>query len=217
VLDGEHLPRVKICGLTTPEAVVCAVDAGCEAIGLVEHPPSPRAVPASVAARLVRAMPRRVHAVAVFVDRSPAEAEAYAREAGCDAVQLCGRERARDWRGFSLPILRRVAVDPKAARELEGWRELAVGFVLERPGTAGGAGLSVDWELAARICARERCLLAGGLDAANVAAAVAAVRPAGVDASSRLEREPGVKDPRRVEAFARAALAAFVSLGEEPA
>jgi len=204
------LPRVKVCGITRREDLLLAREAGAGAAGFVAEPRSPRAVEAAAAARiLAAASDRPIPAVGVFVDRDPGQVAAWAREAGVDAVQLCGRERPADWRGFPLPILRRLAVEPGARRELEAWKDLAAGFVLDHPSGAGGTGRCVEPGLAARLAALAPCLLAGGLEAAGVAAAVRRIRPAGVDASSRLESAPGIKDPERVHAFVNAALAAL--------
>ncbi len=207
------LPRVKVCGLRRPEDVAAAVEAGAGAIGLVAHEGSPRALDPRAAAALVALLPPAVLPVAVLVDPSPQEAERFARACGARAVQLCGAERAEDWLGFALPILRRLAVGERVEAELARWRAVAWGFVLDHPSRPGGSGQAVDLALAARLAAAAPCLLAGGLDEKSVAAAIARVRPRGVDASSRLESEPGRKDPARVRAFVRAALAAFEELG----
>lgn len=204
-----RLPRVKVCGLRRPEDALAVAAAGGGAVGLVLHPPSPRHLEAHEAATLVAALPDHVLPVLVTVDASPAELGRAADACGARAVQLCGNEHAEDWRSFPLPVLRRVAVDQHAERELERWYDVAAGFVLDHPAAAGGTGRCVDLELAARLAASAPCLLAGGLDAQSVAAAVERVRPAGVDASSRLESSPGVKDPARVAAFVRAGLAAM--------
>jgi phosphoribosylanthranilate isomerase len=155
----------------------------------------------------------RIPRIKVCGVRNAADAVAVA-SAGVRAVQLCGDELARDWTSFPLPILRRIAVRPGAERELDSWLGIAAGFVLDHPAGPGGTGRAVELELAAQLASRAPCLLAGGLDASNVAGLVERVRPAGVDASSRLESAPGVKDPARVADFVRAARAA---LAEVPA
>lgn len=202
-----RFPLIKVCGLTSARDLRAASDAGARAFGLVEHPPSPRAVSAERAAELARLVPEGGVAVAVMVDRSPDRARAWLERTGAGAVQLCGAERAADWIGFPHLILRRVAVGPdgEADRQMEEWGDTALAFVLDHPAGPGGTGRAVDLERAARLAARAPCLLAGGLDAGNVLECVRSVRPAGVDASSRLESEPGVKDPELVHAFVRAA------------
>jgi len=204
-----RLPRVKVCGLRSPREALAVVALGAEAVGLVARPPSPRHVGEHAAARLVSVLPARVLPVLVTVDTSPAALERLARVVGARAVQLCGVEHAQDWRAFPLPVLRRLPVDEQAEGELDAWCDVAAGFVLDHPASPGGTGRRVDLGLAARLAAVAPCLLAGGLDAHSVGPAIEHVRPAGVDASSRLESAPGVKDSARVAAFVRAALAAL--------
>ncbi len=207
--DLQRLPRVKVCGLCRREDVAAVVEAGASAVGLIADERSPRAVDARSASELVALLPPGVLPVAVLVDASPASAERFARVSGARAVQLCGTERAAEWSAFPLPILRRLGVAEGTEQELARWSGVAWGFVLDHPSAPGGSGRPVDPELAARLCAQAPCLLAGGLDENSVGAAIARVRPAGVDASSRLESAPGEKDPARVRAFVRAALSAF--------
>jgi phosphoribosylanthranilate isomerase len=200
---------VKICGMTRLEDVALAVDAGAEAVGLVCHAASPRNVTAEEARVLTGAVPRGVSAIAVFVDRAPDEVLEWARTARASAVQLCGAEDPEEWVGFELPILRRLAVGDGARTELARWRPIASGFVLDHASEPGGSGRNVDPGLAGELARSAPCLLAGGLDAENVALAIERVRPLGVDASSRLESAPGRKDPERVRAFLARALEAL--------
>jgi phosphoribosylanthranilate isomerase len=207
------IPRVKVCGITSVEDARAAVDAGCDALGFVEHTASPRAVIAERAREVVEAFDGRgVLTVAVVVDRAPDFALRWLDASGARAVQLCGAERARDWRGFPHLVLRRIAVDAHAEGELDAWRDIAAAFVLDHPSAAGGTGREVELELAAHIASLAPCLLAGGLDHQNVAARIAAVQPLGVDASSRLELTAGRKDRERVAAFVRNARAALEEL-----
>ena len=217
MLDRFRPPRVKVCGLTRAEDVRAAASAGAEAIGLVCHPASPRHVELELARSLVGCLPPHVAAIAVVVDGSLEQVLAWSREVGASAVQLCGAQVASDWEGFELPILRRVGVDAAAAEEIGRWREVARAFVLDHPGGPGGTGRQVDLDLAAELASENECLLAGGLDAENVGTAVRRVRPAGVDASSRLELAPGKKDPERIRSFVARALAALEAGEEERA
>ena len=207
-----HLPRVKVCGLRRSSEVEAATAAGADAIGLIAVRSSPRFIEAKEARALIQALPSGVQAVAVFTDTTPAEVKAWFATAGADAVQLCGNEQSSQWRDFPVPILRRIAVDNTADDEIERWRRVAAGFVLEHPSQAGGSGLPVDLERAAALCRLGACMLAGGLDATNVAARIRSVVPRGVDASSRLESTPGRKDPALIQAFVLAARAAFEEL-----
>jgi len=209
VAESFRLPRFKVCGVRRGAEALAVITAGGDALGLVSHRPSPRHVELDDAATIVSLLPEGVLAVLVVVDATPVDLERAARAVGAGAVQLCGAERAEDWHAFPLPILRRLAVEDGAERELERWLGVASGFVLDHPAAAGGTGRTVDLDLAARLAARAPCLLAGGLEASCVASAIERVRPAGVDASSRLESAPGVKDLARIAAFVRAARAAL--------
>lgn len=200
-----RFPKVKVCGLSSLDDVAAVAESGADAAGFVQQPESPRAVSAYYVNRMVGNLPDCVLPVGVFVDQDPKTVLRWCRQGGSRAAQLCGSERPADWKGFALPLLRRVAVAEGAEAEVEAWRQVAAGFVLDHPDAPGGTGRPVDLELAARLCELAPCLLAGGLDEHNVAEAVTSVRPHGVDASSRLEVRPGIKDPARIRAFVEAA------------
>lgn len=200
-----ELPRVKVCGLTRSADVQVALDAGADALGFVHHDPSPRSIEPTTVAGLVEGIPAGVATVAVLVDATPEVARGHLVVSGVEWVQLCGSEDPELWRGFDAPILRRLPVDATAEEEVARWSGIATGFVLDHPSAPGGTGLGVDLELAARLSRMAPCLLAGGMAAENVAERIRAVRPFGVDGSSRLETAPGTKDSLRVEAFVAAA------------
>jgi tryptophan synthase beta chain len=203
------LPRVKVCGVQSFADIEAAFACELDAVGLVAWERSPRHVSAPDAAALVRRLPRSILPIAVMVDCSPITASEWMRASGARALQLCGRATPVEWRDFPYPVLRRISVEHGAQRELESWLGVARGFVLDHPSAHGGSGLGVDVELAASLSSLAPCLLSGGLDADCVAERIARVRPWGVDASSRLESAPGVKDPARVAAFVRSARAAL--------
>jgi phosphoribosylanthranilate isomerase len=207
------VPRVKVCGITREEDLVAAIGAGASAIGFVEYPASPRAVTRERARALIDVIAGRVASVAVLVDRDPDFAAAWVRASGATMVQLCGSERADAWRGFDCPILRRVAADANAEEEIAAWQGIAAAIVLDHPSAPGGTGLGVDEARAAILARLAPCLLAGGLDETNVRSRALKVRPSGVDASSRLEVSPGIKDPARVAAFVRAASETLQEIG----
>lgn len=212
-----ELPRIKVCGLTRAEDVRAAWEAGADALGFVQYAPSPRDLSNESAAKLIADVPAGVARVLVVVDSTPESASAALAATGADHLQLCGDQRAGDWADFEAPILRRIAVQDGAEDELQSWREVALGFVLDHPSGPGGSGRTVDAALAASLASLAPCLLAGGLDQGNVAERVAAARPAGVDGSSRLESRPGIKDRGRVRAFVSAARAALDTAARQEA
>ena len=208
-----NLPRIKVCGLTNLADARCAARAGADGLGFVHHPPSPRHMEAEALAELTRQLagtgtPCRV---LVLVDHEPRATLALARACGVTHVQLTGPASAKDWSGFPLPILRRLAVAPGAEAELDAWQDIATGFVLDHPSTPGGSGLEVDTTLARQLARRAPALLAGGLAPANVGRLARTVGPFGVDASSRLEIYPGQKDHTAVRTFITRAHAALPS------
>ena len=208
------LPSVKLCGLRRREDVLLGLAKGADALGFVHHEPSPRHASLAEIAELTPLLQGPAVGILVVVNARPDSLLEWARQAGVHAVQLCGAESPAEFQGFPLPILRRIGVEPGAEKDLEAWQELAWGFVLDHPAAPGGTGRGVDLNQAASLAARGACLLAGGIDAGNVAERVARVRPWGVDASSRLETSPGVKDPHAVESYLVAAQSALSALGD---
>ena len=190
---------VKVCGLTREADVAVAVQAGADAVGFVIAPNSPRAVTIDRARELavgVTAQP-----VLVSVDLTPDEVLDTARSAGISGVQPHGRSalaaavaavRAGLFVLQPAPVARPFVV-PEIA---DGALAL---FDTADPERHGGTGRTFQWDLVAPY--RGDFVMAGGLGPDNVAAAVAAVRPFGVDASSGLEREAGIKDHGKVTAF----------------
>ncbi len=207
---------VKICGLTTPEAVAHAVASGATAVGLVLAT-SPRRVDPTLAAELLAAA-GAAERVAVFRVPSP-EALAAIAALPFDAVQAdAGWDGALPDGWFRVPAFHDRPAD-HAALHAGTWAPATPGslrgaFLLDGP-RGGGLGELGDARRAARAAAHGPCVLAGGLDPENVGALIAAVRPHGVDVSSGVEAAPGVKDPARVAAFIAAAHAAFAALSAQ--
>ncbi|MBE3070227.1 MAG: phosphoribosylanthranilate isomerase [Planctomycetes bacterium] len=209
--------RVKICGITRPEGAREAAEAGADAIGLV-FAESPRRVTPAAAARIVRALPPWVTPVGVFVDESPETIRAIAAEAGLVVAQLHGDEPPdTPARLEGLKVIKAFGLGTEADLEAaRRWREQSErsgrvpdAYLVDARvalGPRGGTGKTADWDLAARMILEgfRPLILAGGLTPDNVADAVRAVRPWGVDGSSGLESEPGLKAPGKVRAFLRA-------------
>lgn len=182
---------VKICGLTTPEGVAAAADAGADAAGFV-FSPSPRRVTPARARSLAAALPSRVRRVAVFRRPPPGWIARVLEEFPADWVQSDAADLpGADLGGAAaLPVLRSGAPLPTLLPDL---------VLFEGPDS--GAGRVADWGAAAGLARRTRLMLAGGLNSGNLAEALAAVRPWGVDVSSGVESAPGIKDPALVTAF----------------
>jgi phosphoribosylanthranilate isomerase len=190
---------VKVCGLTTPEGVAAAVESGVDAVGFV-FAESKRKVTPQRAAELARDVPKHIVRVAVMLHPTQQELDAVWSQFRPDVLQTDIEDFA------SLRIPNGLAVTPvmRAGRELP--QELPTRMLFEGP--VSGTGTTTDWSAAARLASRTQLILAGGLKPTNVAAAIAAARPFGVDVSSGVEAEPGLKDPAKIHEFVRNARAA---------
>jgi phosphoribosylanthranilate isomerase len=195
---------IKICGLTSAAAVAAALDAGVDALGFVLAP-SPRRVTAQAAAAL--ALPARGRVPCFAVMRHPTQAEVDEALAvfAPDAIQS-------DWQDFEALTLPAGLARLPVLRDSEPWpNDLPARALFE--GSGSGTGASADWRLAVALAEYIDVVLAGGLTAANVGAAIAAVRPFGVDVSSGVEERPGLKSPAAIAAFVAAARALAVVRG----
>ncbi|MCB1675664.1 MAG: phosphoribosylanthranilate isomerase [Halioglobus sp.] len=202
--------RTKICGITRPEDAQAAVRSGADAIGLVFYAGSPRAVTAARAAEIARQVPPFVSVVALFVDAPPAEVRRVLDAVPVDLLQFHGSEDAAYCGQFQRPWLKALSVRP--GLDIDGASRAygaARGLLLDawRDGVPGGTGQTFDWNLAPRAL-RLPLVLAGGLHAGNVGAAIAALRPAAVDVSGGVERAPGLKCAQKIARFVAAVRAA---------
>ena len=186
---------IKICGMTTLEAVSAALEAQVDAIGFV-FAPSPRELTPGRAAELARPARGRLRCVAVTHHPTQQAVDEILRVFGPDLLQT----DAADFERLSLPGgLERLPV----VRALESVpRQLPPRLLFEGP--RSGAGVQSDWSGARKLARRTQLVLAGGLTADNVAAAIAAVGPFGVDVSSGVEAQPGVKSPVAIADFVAA-------------
>lgn len=212
------MTRVKVCGITNVEHALAAAEAGADFIGLVMAPSQRQITPeqALVIARAVKAagLPRRPMLVGVFVNRTPDEVDRIALECDLDYVQLSGDESWDCCRRIARPVIKAVHVGEGQTAayleaELGSAREAGALCLLDTmlPAKYGGGGKRFDWRLAEGLSGRFDFLLAGGLTPDNVAEAISAVHPWGLDVSSGVETG-GVKDIHKIRAFIRAAKSA---------
>ncbi|MBL8473438.1 MAG: phosphoribosylanthranilate isomerase [Rhodocyclaceae bacterium] len=194
--------RIKICGLTRPADVDEAVRAGADAIGLVFYPPSPRFVTLERAAELAARVPPFVSVVGLFVNAERTFVETACAAARLQTLQFHGDEAPADCRGFGRPYIKAARVKPGvdlvefAARFAD-----ACGILLDAHSEAyGGSGQCFDWSLIPSELPLP-LILSGGLNAENVAGAVARYRPWAVDVSSGVEAAKGIKDGAKIAAF----------------
>jgi phosphoribosylanthranilate isomerase len=197
---------VKICGMTTPDAIATALEAGADAIGFV-FAASPRQVTPEAAAQLSRPARGRVRCVAVT--RHPGQP-------ALDEMLRVFRPDVLQTDATDLPALRLPAALELLPVLRGGESAAALPPRLLFEGAQSGSGATSDWSAARALALRTQLVLAGGLDFANVGEAIAAVRPFGVDVSSGVEARPGVKSPLRIMQFIAAARAAAARPSEDP-
>ena len=202
---------IKICGLSSAAALAAAREAGADAVGFVFHTGSPRNLTPERAAALLVHVPRGI--VKVAVTRHPSQGLLDDILAGIRPEVL--QTDAEDLAHLSLPAGLAVLPVLRSGQPLPA--RLPARCLYES--AASGAGALADWDAARAIASATQLVLAGGLDSSNVAAAIAAVRPFGVDVSSGVESSPGIKDVAMIHAFvaaARAAAAQPVEIRELP-
>ena len=198
--------RSKICGITRIEDALAAVEAGADAIGLVFYGKSPRAVSIEQAAVILQALPPLVTSVGLFVDMPRDELQQLLQRLPLDLLQFHGDESPADCEGHGRPYIKALRVRPgedvaAAMAPYAGARGILLDTFVE--GVPGGTGASFDWSLVPENAAKP-VILAGGLDADNVATAIRQVRPYAVDVSGGVEASKGIKDVGKIRAFVRA-------------
>ncbi|EXJ14690.1 Phosphoribosylanthranilate isomerase [Imhoffiella purpurea] len=180
-----------------------AVAAGADALGFVFYPPSPRAVTPEQAAQLCAGLPPFVTAVGLFVDAAPESVRATLDRVPLDLLQFHGDESPDDCAIYGRRWIKALRMRPDIDLAAERARYAgSAGLLLDAydPARAGGTGRCFDWDRIPPEIAPD-IVLAGGLDADNVAEAIARVRPYGVDVSGGVEAAKGLKDPNRINAF----------------
>jgi phosphoribosylanthranilate isomerase len=205
------MTRIKICGITNAEDARAACEAGADAIGLNFYPRSPRTLSVEKAVELRALIPPGVQVFGVFVNAEADEVMKIFRQVRLDALQLHGDESpaAVAQLARTAPVFKALRVGPDfSAATLENYQGVS-GFLFDTadagPGQYGGTGRLADWGVAQQAARSHRVILAGGLNAENVAAAILQVRPYGVDVASGVEASPGAKDHAQLCDFVREA------------
>ena len=196
--------RIKFCGITRIDDVRRSVELGIDAIGLVFTRASQRFVGISQARSIRAALPPFVCAVGLFMDDEPGWIEEVVASVQPDVLQFHGAESDGFASSFARPYIKAVPMGSVAdvARHASAYPN-AAGLLLDSHarGARGGTGATFDWTRIPPGTGRH-FVLAGGLNAANVAEAIATVRPYAVDVSSGIESAPGIKDAAKMRAFA---------------
>jgi len=195
--------RTKICGITQVEDALIAAQAGVDALGLVFYAKSPRAVTVAQAQKIIAALPPFVSTVGLFVNASRSEINAILDELPLDVLQFHGDETAADCEGFARPYFRALRMQPGLdIAQLAEQYQSAQGILLDAwvPGVHGGTGERFDWTQIPASLAKP-LILAGGLNADNVAQAMQQVQPWAVDVSGGVEANRGIKDADKMRKF----------------
>ena len=199
--------QVKICGITLIEDALVAVDAGADALGLIFYAGSPRGIDVEQAREIVRAVPPYTTVTALFVNPERPLVQRVLKALPISQLQFHGNEPAEFCRGFERPYVKSIAVSTddemqQVMREHSASRAFLFDTLV--PGKHGGTGKTFDWT---KIPAKNvgHRVLAGGLNAENVAEAIRIGSPDAVDVSSGVESRPGVKDHDLVRRFVAAA------------
>jgi phosphoribosylanthranilate isomerase len=195
--------RIKICGITNVDDALCAAQLGADAVGFV-FARSPRQVSPEEAKSIATALPPLVQTVGVFVDEDLKSVLSIAAFCHLDLLQFHGQEGPDYCAQFDRRVIKAVRVKTRAeVAACSEYREVVDAFLLDTfvSDQSGGTGQTFDWNLGREAKQYGPIILAGGLHADNVADAIAAVRPYAVDASSRLEKNPGTKDHEKMARF----------------
>jgi phosphoribosylanthranilate isomerase len=215
--------RIKMCGVTSPGDAVLAAEAGADAVGINFFRASVRYVAPEAAAPIVEAIRGKATAVAVFVNESPERIEKICGNLGIGVVQLSGREPAAGASRIRYPVIKAVHMEGYGLDAFRDYPCQAFLFDASVPGEYGGTGKPLDWEALGRTTggplirfgegvpsgSGRPWMLAGGLTPENVAGAIRAARPYGVDVASGVEAAPGKKDPGKMKAFVDRAKGGF--------
>ena len=196
-MNGETF--IKICGITNEADALTCIGLGADAIGVI-FAPSKRQVSISTAKDLVRRLPHDAWSVGVFRDESPLRVVDIANEVGLKAVQLHGHETPEAVSFIAQRVnvvIKAISINMISETQINAYDA----ELLLVDGPNPGSGQVYDWSQAVTHVDPDRMILSGGLDPNNVGAAVANIRPFGVDVATGVEMAPGVKDPRKVMAF----------------
>jgi phosphoribosylanthranilate isomerase len=198
--------RVKICGITSLEDALQAVQAGADALGFVFYERSPRNLDPLRAANIISGLPPFVQAVGLFVNDDAGFVNDTADRCRLDLVQLHGDEPPEYCEKIRRRVIKAFRVrDASSIAPVRDYRVAGILLDAYSPQAFGGTGLSFNWELAGIAREYGPVILAGGLDPDNVREAVERVAPYAVDVSSGVESSPGKKDPEKVREFIKRA------------
>ena len=208
------MTKVKICGVTTPEALEAAIEEKADFIGFVFFGNSPRNLSPERAAQLIERVPSHIKTVGLFVDADDAGFESVFRYTKLDMIQLHGSENPRRVTEiksrYQLPVMKVIKVADASDLVMLGETQSVADMILfdaKPPANAtlpGGNGHTFDWNILKNLKVPKPWMLSGGLTPDNIKTALEILSPDAVDVSSGVEDRPGVKNPDKIRAFIRA-------------
>ena len=206
MLDFSVRVRTKICGITRVEDAVAAAASGADAIGMILHADSQRRITPERAGEIVASLPPFVDVVGLFVDADASQVRRILQTVKLSLLQFHGDETPEYCRGFDFPYIKAVRVRAELnllqyASDFSDAKALLLDAYQE--GVAGGTGKTFDWNLIPKKFPKP-IILAGGLNAGNVGAAISQVHPYAVDVSGGVEADKGIKDPQKIAQFLKA-------------
>lgn len=196
--------RVKVCGITSLEDGLAAIECGADALGFI-FAPSPRKLAPEAAAAIISCLPPLVSRIGVFLDHPLDDVRTIMQFCGLDMAQLHGSESPDFCRALGPRVIKSFRVrDRLVLHEMARYTASAYLMDTYRPGLPGGTGETFDWSIAREAASLDTVILSGGLNPQNVAAAIAAVYPFAVDVCSGVESSPGIKDYVKLKSFVAA-------------
>lgn len=203
------MTAVKICGLSTPETLSAALNAGVDYVGFVFYPPSPRHVEIDTAKALASQIATNARAVGLFVDPTDDQLSEALSHVPIDIIQLHGNETPQrvaeiKERYRNLDVMKAIRIrnadDLNAVQDYEATADWLL-FDTKSEKAPGGTGEKFDWSLLKGKTFAKPWMLSGGLTAENTKDALAQLSPDALDVSSGVESAPGIKDPVKIKAF----------------
>ena len=198
--------KVKICGMTRPQDVQSAIELGVDGIGMILHANSPRLISCQRACEIRTMVPDSIPLIGVFVDAAADFINQLVSKIGLDAVQLHGHENDVFASQLNVPYIKAIRVKDKPQLETDLTKYSSACAILLDPyvaGRAGGTGKILDIDFWPDE-PRQKMILAGGLNASNLAATLKQISPYAVDLNSGVESEPGIKSPQLIAAALQA-------------
>lgn len=190
--------RVKVCGITSLNDALMAIEAGAYALGFNFYQSSPRYIDPSFAAGIIRLLPNHIVTVGIFVNAPIDQVIAVTETSGTKIVQLHGNEAPEMGEKIPYPIIKAIR-EQRDIHHSSNLYALLIDAKVE--GQFGGTGICADWLLARALAKQFPLILAGGINAENVITAIQMVRPVAVDLCSGVEAYPGVKSREKLIRF----------------